>query len=34
MTIEPGNLHGQPTTTPADVANLGMFGGISVRLAI
>jgi flagellar motor switch protein FliN/FliY len=34
MTIETGSLQGQPTTAPADVANLGMFGGISVRLAI
>lgn len=34
MTIEPGNLQGQPTSAPADVAQLGMFGAISVRLAI
>ncbi|WP_353199620.1 FliM/FliN family flagellar motor switch protein [Sandarakinorhabdus sp.] len=34
MTIEPGNLHGQPIDAPADVARLGAFGAISVRLAI
>lgn len=34
MTIETGSLQGQPTTAPTDVANLGMFGAISVRLAI
>ena len=38
MTIEPGNLHGQPVEAPTDVArsmeSLGAFGAISVRLAI
>ena len=38
MTIDPGNLNGQPTDPPADVTRsmeaLGAFGAISVRLAI
>ena len=38
MNIDPGNLQGQPTELPPDVAriagNLGAFGAISVRLAI
>lgn len=34
MNIDPGNLSGQPTEAPADVARLGAFGAISVRLAI
>jgi flagellar motor switch protein FliN/FliY len=38
MSIDRGNLHGQPIDAPADVArsmeNLGAFGAISVRLAI
>ncbi len=39
MTINPGEMQGQPTNPPADVtaldaAHLGAFGAISVRLAI
>ncbi|OSZ70965.1 hypothetical protein CAP39_08560 [Sphingomonas sp. IBVSS1] len=34
MTIEQGPMQGQPTMPPGDVAGLGMFGAISVRLAI
>ena len=34
MTVDSGTLHGQPTDAPADVARLGAFGAISVRLAI
>jgi flagellar motor switch protein FliN/FliY len=37
MTINPGDMAGQPAPTPADVAaigDLGGFGAISVRLAI
>jgi flagellar motor switch protein FliN/FliY len=38
MTINPGDLQGQPAPPPADVAELaaqlGAFGAISVRLAI
>lgn len=34
MTIEPGPMEGQPADPPSDVARLGAFGAISVRLAI
>ncbi|WP_310474610.1 FliM/FliN family flagellar motor switch protein [Sandarakinorhabdus sp.] len=34
MTIDPGNMQGQPTDPPHDVTRLGGFGAISVRLAI
>ncbi|WP_164158276.1 FliM/FliN family flagellar motor switch protein [Sandarakinorhabdus rubra] len=38
MTINPGEMSGQPAPTPGDVAamtpDLGGFGAISVRLAI
>jgi flagellar motor switch protein FliN/FliY len=39
MTVNPGDLQGQPTDPPSDVAamdpaQLGAFGAISVRLAI
>lgn len=38
MTIDPGNMQGQPTDPPHDVSRnlgaLGGFGAISVRLAI
>jgi flagellar motor switch protein FliN/FliY len=38
MTINPGDMQGEPTATPADLAalggQLGAFGAISVRLAI
>lgn len=38
MTINPGEMTGQPTATPADLAladlGLGAFGAITVRLAI
>jgi flagellar motor switch protein FliN/FliY len=34
MTIDPGTMQGQPTDPPGDVARLGAFGAISVRLAI
>ncbi|MEN9933291.1 MAG: hypothetical protein RIS17_1864 [Pseudomonadota bacterium] len=34
MTVEPGPMDGLPTDPPSDVARLGAFGAISVRLAI
>lgn len=34
MTINPGEFEGQPTDPPPELAALGGFGAISVRLAV